>query len=269
MNSAGLIRALTALRPYSGHIVICGAWAWYVYRNYMGRPLERTAVFTRDLDCVMPNRVPVEGTGLPDSLEAADFVWVPRGDATPPAAVFVWPSKEHPEVEVEFLVPARGGGRDRIVTVQPNLTAQALRDLDILLDDPVVVELNERFDETELVFEGPVRVPRLAHFSIQKALIFSRRALEDQVKDLAYVFDVIDSANGLAERLLSDVVLAHRRHYQAEVQRFRVVLRREFGSPAFVKKVAEQIAVERRPLSTYIEREVAQWLERLEAALRA
>ena len=235
----------------------------------MGRSLERTAVFTHDLDCITQHRVPVQGIGLLDSLEAAGFEWVPKGDATPPAAVFVWPSKDHREVEVEFLVPARGDGRNRVVTIQPHLTAQALRDLDILLDDPVVVELDERSEEAGLVFKGPVRVPRPAHFSIQKALIFSRRAPEDQVKDLAYVFDLIDSANGLAERVLSDVVLADRRRYQAEVQRFREVLRRELGSPAFVKKVAEQIPLERRPLSTYIGREVAQWLERLEAALRA
>lgn len=268
MNNAGLIRALRALRPYWGHIVICGAWAWYVYRNYMGRPLERTAVFTRDLDCVMANRVPVEGIGLVDSLEAADFVWAPRGDATPPAAVFVWPSKDHPEVEVEFLVPARGDGRNRVVTVQPNLRAQALRDLDVLLDDPLVIEFSEESEDAKVVFKGQVRVPRLAHFSIQKALIFARRAAEDQVKDLAYVFDLIDSGNGLAERVLSDVVLAHRGRYKAEVQRFREVLRREFDSPAFVKRVVEQIPLERRLLSTFIEREVAQWLERLEAALR-
>ena len=110
----------------------------------MGKPLERTAVFTRDLGCVTQNHVPVEGIGLLDGLEAAGFEWVPKGDGTPPAAVFVWPNRDHREVEVEFLTPARGDGRNRVVTIQPDLTAQALRDLDILLDGPGVVELDER-----------------------------------------------------------------------------------------------------------------------------
>ena len=94
MNNAGLIRALSALRRYLPHIVVCGAWAWYVYRNYMGKPLERTAVFTRDLDCVTQNHVPVEGIGLLDGVEAAGFEWVPKGDETPPATVFVWPNRD-------------------------------------------------------------------------------------------------------------------------------------------------------------------------------
>jgi hypothetical protein len=269
VNNQGLVRALNALRPYLGHIVICGAWAWYVYRHYLGRPLEHTAVFTRDLDCVTPTRLPVmEGVGLLESLETADFVWVPKGSDNPPAAVFVWPRPRAAEVEVEFLAPARGSGTSRVVSIQPNITAQALRDLDILLEDPMVVELDERSVEAGgSSFQGAVRVPRLAHFSIQKALIFPRRQAEDQAKDLAYVFDLIDSTNKLADQLLGDVVRAHASGHDKEVQRFREVAGRQFASPAFVKKVVEQIPPERRPLSAYAEREVAGWLARLATAL--
>jgi hypothetical protein len=239
-----------------------------VYRNYLGRPLPSTAVFTRDLDCVTRNRVPLEGAGASESLQAAGFIWIPRGDGTLPAAVFVWPAPDAPEIEVEFLVPARGDGRHRIVPIQPNLGAQALRHLDILLDDPLGVELNEgSADRAGLRFNGAVRVPRLSHFSIQKALIFDSRAPDDRVKDLTYVFDLIDSTNGLADALLTDDVRARGAGYQAGVQRFRAVLGREFRSPAFVKQVVEQIPQERRPLSAFVEREVAQWLARLEAAL--
>jgi hypothetical protein len=38
LNPEGLDRALRGLRPYLGDLVLCGAWAWYLYRRCFGSP---------------------------------------------------------------------------------------------------------------------------------------------------------------------------------------------------------------------------------------
>lgn len=92
--------------------------------------------FTRDMDCIGQEHMRVRDISLFDRLEKAEFVWVPRGDLTQPVAYFVWPNDKSADVEIEFLVPARGDGSRTVVEIQPNITAQALRHLDILRDEP-------------------------------------------------------------------------------------------------------------------------------------
>lgn len=116
MRVDGLDHALQTLEPYLGDLILCGAWAWFFYRRCFGSDRWIPAEFTRDLDCIRPERLPVRGGSLCDRLEAESFEWVPRGSDTPPAAHFAWPSRNRPEIEIEFLVPARGregGARGR------------------------------------------------------------------------------------------------------------------------------------------------------------
>lgn len=69
MKPAGLGRALTALGPYLEDIVICGAWAWYLYRRCLAPGRDLPTEFTRDLDCVGPERLPVREAPILDRLE--------------------------------------------------------------------------------------------------------------------------------------------------------------------------------------------------------
>jgi hypothetical protein len=266
LKTTGLIHSLETLKPYLGDLVICGAWAWYLYRQYLGRGNRLPHDFTRDLDCISRGRIPVRGTPLSGQLDAAGFKWVPQGDDIPPVAHFRWPTIDHPDVEVHFLTPARGDGSQRVVEVQEKVTAEALRNLDILLDDPISVEVDEAKDGSS--FRGKVMVPRVGHFVIQKALIFEARSPGDRAKDFAYVFDLIDSAHGLAERVGNDVVAAEKATWLAAVGRFEQRMKSALGSPAFLRAVADQWPLEDRPLVKYLEREVGRWLQRLDQARR-
>lgn len=262
MNPEGLDRALHGLRPYLGDLVLCGAWAWYLYRRCLASPGWMPVEFTRDLDCIGPERLPVRNETVFARMDSAEFVWAPRGDDPPPSS-FAWPSVERPEVEVQFLVPARGDGARRVLELQPNLFGEALRHLDILLDRPLDIVIDDASPAaTDLTFRGLLRVPRIGHFAIQKSLIRERRTTDKQATDSFQVFDLLDGANGLAETVLRDVVAA-RPAWHAEVDLFVAHLQEQVHSPRLLRSIAERYAEERRPRIAYIEREMSEWLDRL------
>lgn len=262
MNPEGLDRALHGLRPYLGDLVLCGAWAWYLYRRCLGRAGWMPVEFTRDLDCIGPERLPVRDESVFARMEKADFVWAAHGE-DPPPSVFAWPTVARPEVEVQFLVPARGDGSKRVLEMQPNLYGEALRDLGILLDNPLEIVIDHASPlAAELTFRGVLRVPRMGHFAIQKSLIRGRRTPDKQATDSFQVFDLIDRENGLADDVLRDVVRAQDR-WSAEADRFAAHMQEQVRSPTFLRGIADRYAAERRPLVTYIEREMRGWLERL------
>ena len=112
-----------------------------------------------------------------------------------------------------------------------------------------------------------LRVPRIGHFAIQESLIRERRTPDKQATDSFQVFDLLDRANGLAERVLRDVVAAET-DWNPEVDLFVQHLEEQVRSPAFMRSIADRYAAERRPLVTYVEREMREWLERLTATPR-
>ena len=265
MNTRGLDRALGALGPYLDDLVLCGAWAWFLYRRCLGRRTWIPAEFTRDLDCVGREKLRVRGSTVVDRLLARDFRWVPRGEETPPVASFVWPLEGRADIELEFLVPARGDGSRRILEIQSGLTAQALGDLEIVRANPLRLEIDDLSPLAgELSFRGAVQVPRVGHFVVQKALIHDRRTPSEQIKDFFHVFDLIDRENGMSDEALADVVAAKSK-WSGEVATFVGVLERRLREPRFLVGVSEQLPPERRPSPTYIEREMRAWLERLTA----
>lgn len=269
MKTDGLDRALQTLEPYLGDLVLCGAWAWYLYRRCLGPDRWMPAEFTRDLDCIGPERLPVRGSLLFDRLEAESFEWVPRGSDTPPAAHFAWPNHERPEIEIEFLVPRRGDGSKRIVELQQGITAQALRHLDILMDSPLELIIDDASPvASDLEFRGSIWLPTMGHFVIQKALIHARREHDDQVKDVFYVFDLIDSENGLAIDVTEDV-LAAEGAWKSGVDELLQFLERRVQEPVFLRRVLEQYPEERRPSVAYAQREIQNWLGELKASRQA
>ncbi len=260
-------RALKALSPYLGDIVLCGAWAWYLYRRLLAPPGWMPAELTRDLDCIGRERLPVRGAPLSDRLEASGFECVPRGSGVPAASYFAWPDRRKPDIEIEFLVPARGAGTRRVVALQGALMAPALRHLEILLDAPLNLSIDDRSAlGDELEFRGTVRVPRMGHFVIQKALIHGRREREDQVKDLFYVFDLVDSANGVADTVAQDVHDAEI-GWQRGVAQLLDLLTRRAAEPAFLKLVAQQFPEEGRPTVAYMEHEIRDWVHGVKSRL--
>src|SRR5690242_5803075 len=107
MRVSGLVHALQALEPYLGDVVICGGWAWYLYRKYLGNSAGIPAEFTRDLDCAVREGMPVRGVPLRQRLNESAFECEYRGESLRPALLFSWPSSRRPQVEIEFITQAR------------------------------------------------------------------------------------------------------------------------------------------------------------------
>jgi len=255
VNLSSLDRALRALGPYVEDVVLCGAWVWYVHRRCSGAATWLPKEFTRDVDCVGRDTLALRGGALLQAcLEAQEFVWAPRGDEIPPVALFAWPSIASPEVEIEFLAPARRDGSVRVVELQKGVTAQTLRDVDILLDEPVRVRMDDGSPlAMELPYRGTFQIPKVGHFCIQKALIHRRRSVEQQIKDVFY---------GMSAAVLSDVVAAEGR-WRAGVSALVELLHQRAREPRFLKALAEQFPTERRPLLPYVEHEIETWLGQL------
>ena len=221
--------------------------------------------FTQDVDCVGREQLPVRGRLLWDSLGAFEFEWVPRGDDQPPAEKYVWPNQRRPDVEIEFLVPIGPDDPRRTVQIQDKIVAQGLRNLDILTDRPLEIRVDEGSPLAgELVFRGTMSVPRVGHFAIQKGLIHEGRNREQRIKDVAYVFDLLDGGNGLADRVLEDV-LAAREPWGDAVERFRTLIRARLDDHRFMLQVAAQFPVEGGATPRYIREEVAGWLRRFDS----
>lgn len=180
MNPEVLIEAVRPLRLYLPHLVLCGGWTLFVYRHWVeGEGPEPIRTF--DVDIVSPNPLPVEIKSLAECLYEAGY----RGDAfgldlNPPAQRFV-----HEQfLELEFITPIVGNVTPPTVEVQNGLVAQSLRYVELLLHDPLVIQL----DPPDLV----LRVAAPATFFMQKVLSLSGRARkEDEAKDLAYLFELL------------------------------------------------------------------------------
>ena len=111
---------------------------------------------------------------------------------TPPVTAYVG-RHEGAEVEIEFITNAQGDS-EGVRNVQPGLSAQELRYVDVLLDNKWDLPLDEL---TEGEFKGRVWVPTPAAFVFHKALAHKRRtdAVKSE-KDLYYIFFVLDAFAG-------------------------------------------------------------------------
>ena len=202
MKLGGFVHALKALEPRLVDIVIVGGWAWFLYRKYLGGARKLPGEFTLDVDVVLPRPL-LPGPDLYDLLKRADFEYEQSGDDTPPVTRYAWPSRQEAKVTVDFLTPARGAG-SRPTLSAAGVVAQQLDAMEILLLDPLVLEISE--GEGRGGFRGTVRVPRVGAFILQKTLILDKRR-QKRMKDLFYVFDLAEQAGEIGRKIDSDLSL--------------------------------------------------------------
>lgn len=251
MKTRGFVHVLKALEPRLGEVVIVGGWAWYLYRKYLTGSAGLQGEFTLDVDVVLPRPLP-HGRGLDRLLEDAAFEEDMTGENTPPVTRYAWPTPEDPEAVVDFLTPARGAGTEETLRTG-GVVAQQLRTLDVLLEAPLVLSIDER-SETE-TFVGAVRVPRLGAFLLQKVQTLPSRRATKRDKDLFYIFDLADEGRGLREMIKTDTEqIRLKKHGAPSLEAAASQLRRDCGqaSSSAVAKVMEQIPQEQRPSREYI-----------------
>jgi hypothetical protein len=183
-----LLRTLDTLKPYLDDIVIVGGWVPFLYRKYGNMPARHPSVRTTDVDIAVPRSVPDKGRPTIDSLLAnAGYTVQILGSY---GAVVKY-ELATPPTEIEFITPEIGKPGEPSVVVQSGLRAQALRYVQILLENTAQIQIINSISDMNV--NSLIRVPSPAAFIFQKTLALPQRSLK-RAKDLYYIFDLLDSS---------------------------------------------------------------------------
>lgn len=159
-------------------LMLIGSWCLQFYRYHFEHPDKLPAFRTTDVDFLIPhaNKIEIEAD-VPAILRKEGFS--PTFNRASGIVKY-----NHPELQVEFLVPELGKGGDRAREIKNfHITAVALRYLNMLLDYPLLVN-----------YEGlQIRVPEPATFALHKLIISARRLnKEKQKSDLETAVGLLD-----------------------------------------------------------------------------
>jgi len=184
-----LIRGLSAIEPYLDQVVVAGGWVPHIYELVYDASKAGRSPRTRDIDLAVPRSVPVEGKSIDQLLTEADFECRFTSIGTPPTTKYVAVDAGQ-EIEIEFITDAPGSS-EAVINIQPDLTAQELHYVGIMLDNPWPIGLAEL---TDGAVTYTVRVPRPGAFVFHKALMFRGRSDRlKRAKDLYYIFFVLEA----------------------------------------------------------------------------
>jgi len=144
--------------------MVIGSWCIYFYRDYFAETDYTSSIRTRDIDFLLPRHLKFKGEiDLAELFKDLGFVI----DFSPKGAFRL----VHPELIIDFLVPERGEGDDNPYPLpQLGLNAQKLRFLEILLENPMKIEVDD----------FTLTLPHPAAFALQKLIISWRRPKEEK-----------------------------------------------------------------------------------------
>jgi hypothetical protein len=189
-------RVLSAIRFNLTDFVLVGGFASYLYQFHeRAKPTDLSALFTYDIDLASAEKISVRGgKSVHQSLLEMDLEEEFTGNCTPPLVKY-FPKDRKPSMYVEFLTPLRGSETKRGVpditqNIQPDLSAQKLRFLDLLLKNPWTMNTSSvpgLGKHPRLV----VKIPHPGMFIMQKILISERRPGKNRPKDLAYIYQTL------------------------------------------------------------------------------
>ena len=191
-----LYRVLSAIRPNLIDFVLVGGFASYLYQFHdRAKPIKLSPLLTYDIDLASGGQIPVRGgKSVHQSLTEIGLKEEFTGDCIPPLVKY-FPRDKKPSLYVEFLTPMRGSetkrrGSDITQNIQADLSAQKLRFLDLLLKNPWEINTSSvpAFNKYPKLV---VRIPHPNMFIMQKILISKRRTDKSQLKDLAYIYQIL------------------------------------------------------------------------------
>ncbi len=177
--ATGLLNTLWILKDYLSEIVVGGGWVPFLYYRDLIENSYHETIFTRDIDLLVRSQVPVIGSQTIDKLlGAAGLKTVFKSRDTPPLIHYEG-EIDGVAVEIEFLTDQPGSSSDSVRKVQPDLYAEALRFISLVVDNTVELTISHRaFGEegAQLI----VKVPTPAAYVFHKGLIY--RGRKDQRK---------------------------------------------------------------------------------------
>ena len=212
-----LLRVLQPIRSYLPYVVVVGGWVPILYRHCLPEASPADPLGTRDVDLAAPLSLPVRGMTLDRLLTRAGFVPELSPEGPPHCRKYV----SGDNLQIDILAPMRGDGSQRVVQVQRDLPAQALRYVEVLLEHTTTLVL----PSTRL----RVRVPELAAFFFQKGLACRERGSSaKQEKDFYYMYEILDSVPEGAPGMAEKVIKIGRDHPAGWMSRFRGNLSKAF-----------------------------------------
>jgi len=184
-----LARGIAAIEPYLDVVVVAGGWVPHIYELLYDAGTAGRSPRTRDIDLAVPRSVPVRSRSIDELLKSANFRCEFHSLDSPPVTKYV-ATQGDDDIEIEFITDAPGASEAAIM-VQPDLSAQELHYVGLLLDSPWPVALAGLTDgEVDLT----ILVPRPGAFVFHKSLVFkNRRDRLKAEKDLYYIFFVLDA----------------------------------------------------------------------------
>jgi len=195
-DKAMFAKALKALGPYLGELVVVGGWA---HRLFGLHPMARAPGFqplmTEDADIAAPVRMQKKGESIAALLKREGFAETFFGDETPPVSEYRI-GDDDGGLYLEFLVPLigsehrRDGSRKATATVA-GVSAQRLRYIEIVIAEPWTIRLSDQKGYPLGRAGLDVRVANAACYLAQKLLVFRERKPDKQAKDLLYVHDTL------------------------------------------------------------------------------
>ena len=242
-------RIVTALEPYLDVLVFVGGWAHRLYGFHeLSSPLDFEPLATDDADLAAPLRLEVRAEPLAQLLRAAGFEEEFRGDDTPPISRYHL-GEEGAGLFVEFLAPLIGSpttrtGKPRDTVVVGGVTAQTLRYVDLLLEEPWTIRLSEQLGFPVGAAGVQIRIPNPASFIAQKLLVLDRRTPEKRPKDLLYVHDTLLLFSRKLAALQASWRRVSDRQHDNVTRTLQSQLNARFGAVDDLIRAACQIAIE-------------------------
>jgi len=177
-------------------IMLVGSWCVILYEDYFKGKSILPVLRTRDLEFLFPVPLNLDRkTDLYDLLKDLGFVLDYKGEHG--YTIF-----QHPDLILEFLVPARGRGSAKPFPLnQLGINAQALRFMDALARDPIQMQFND----------VTVTLPHPVDFALHKLLIAGRRkegakAEKDRAQAIALLMALNDSGETETIRIVHDAM---------------------------------------------------------------
>jgi len=161
------------------NFVLIGSWCIVFYKDYFASVpyINHTTLRTRDMDFLISKPDKIKQTiDIPTLLKDLGFVTTFRG---PKGFIKL----DHPDLIIEFLVPAKGRGSERLYSVPKlGLNAEVLRFLDFLSENTIKVKIEDFY----------LNLPHPANFALHKLIVFQRRDKEDKaIKDRNIAIEIL------------------------------------------------------------------------------
>jgi len=148
---------------------------YFKYAHY----IDHSALVTRDLDFLIesPRKIRKQ-IDIPSLLEDLGFVITFNGSQG-------YIKLDHPELIVEFLVPEKGRGQNKPVSLAKlGINATPLRFLNFLSDNIIKVKIEDFY----------ITLPHPANFALHKLIISQRRPKADKAaKDVRVAIDILNA----------------------------------------------------------------------------